>query len=114
MTRERRPTAHRYALDLPLRYRRAGDAGWREGRTVNASRTGVLFRTADEAFEAGVEIELQFELPAPIRSAGIHCTGAVVRSEPAGPDGVRMAATIDLYRFVAPGDPPARESLPTA
>jgi hypothetical protein len=99
MLRLNGPVAHRYELDVPLRYRRAGDPGWRDGRTVNASRTGVLFQTAGEEFDRGTAIELQLELPGAARVATVHCTGSVVRCERSAPDHLRIAATIDVYRF---------------
>ena len=47
------PRAPRYTLQIPLRYRQAGDPSWREGRSENISRSGVLFRT-DALRKAGL------------------------------------------------------------
>jgi hypothetical protein len=91
------PVAHRYELDVPVRYRRAGEPGWLEGRTINASRTGVLFQASGEELDKGTAIELQLELPGTTRSSCIHCTGAVVRCERGRGDSLRIAATIDAY-----------------
>jgi hypothetical protein len=101
-----RPVAHRYAVDVPLRYRRAGDVAWRDGRTVNASRTGVLFQTAGEEFDEGTAIELQLVLPGTTKDAKVHCRGSVVRCERCASQ-LRIAATIDAYRFGGENGPPA-------
>jgi len=92
--------ARRYELDVPLRYRLAGDPDWHDGRAVNASRTGVLFQTTGEGFEAGTAIELQLELPGATRPSKVHCTGAVVRCSRESSN-LRVAATIEAYRFCA-------------
>jgi hypothetical protein len=107
------PVAHRYPVDVPLRYRRPGDPGWRHGRTVNASRTGVLFQTAGEEFDKGTTLELQLELPGGTRTARVHCTGSVVRCERCETDRLRIAATIDAYRF-GNENPLSLATLPTA
>src|SRR3974390_2499968 len=45
MTRDKIPPfrAQRFNLQLPLRYRRVGEEGWRSGTTENISRSGMLF-----------------------------------------------------------------------
>ncbi len=93
------PVAHRYELDVPLRYRRPGETCWRDGRTVNASRSGVLFQTAGEEFDKGTTIELELDLPGTTRTAQVHCTGSVVRCERCTADHLHIAATIEAYRF---------------
>jgi hypothetical protein len=105
--------AQRYDLDVPLRYRRLGEPTWRTGRTVNASRTGVLFRASGEGFDTGTAIELQLELPGANRAASVHCTGSVVRCERCMTDDLRIAATIDVYEFGAGNASPAH-ALPGA
>jgi hypothetical protein len=105
-----RAVARRYALEVPLRYRQAGDPDWRSGRTVNASSSGVLFQTAGAPFDNGTAIELQLELPGASRPAKVHCTGAVVRCEQPPGDLLRIAVTIDGYRF---GDEDAASVLVT-
>jgi hypothetical protein len=94
-----RSVARRYELEVPLRYRRSGDPSWRSGRTVNASRTGVLFQTSGEPVDAGTQMELQLELLGESRQATVHCTGAVVRCERPSLELVRIAVTIDGYHF---------------
>src|SRR3974390_258670 len=45
ITRDKIPPfrAQRFNLHLPLRYRRVGEQGWRNGTTENISRSGMLF-----------------------------------------------------------------------
>jgi hypothetical protein len=105
--------ARRYELDVPLRYRRTGDVGWRHGRTVNASRSGVLFQAAGEVFDEGTAIEIQLELPGRLRPSLINCTGSVVRCERGATEGLRIAATIDGYSFGGGGDAPV-PAVPSA
>lgn len=54
--------ADRYKLKAPIRYRRSGHMGWRNGTTVNLSKSGVLF-LADDAIPAGTAIEVVITLP---------------------------------------------------
>lgn len=54
--------ADRYKLKTPIRYRRSGQMGWRNGTTVNLSKSGVLF-LADAAIPAGTSIEVVITLP---------------------------------------------------
>ena len=42
--------AQRFNLHLPLRYRKVGEQGWRNGTTQNISRSGLLFE-AEEMLE---------------------------------------------------------------
>lgn len=91
--------APRYTLAVPVRFRRPGEADWQEGRTVNASRTGVLFATSGQPMPRGTPIELQLALPGASRTVGVVCAGTVVRWETTAGCGVRMAATIEDYRF---------------
>jgi hypothetical protein len=97
--------AHRFALDLRLRYRSPGEKQWHEGRTENISRSGVLFRT-EEVLDIGTEIEMTFVLPTPAAPAApaapaILCRGRVVRTILPGGDERRpgLAVTISRYRF---------------
>src|SRR5580692_2608246 len=39
--------AQRFNLHLPLRYRKVGDQGWRQGTTSNISRSGLLFNAEE-------------------------------------------------------------------
>jgi len=74
--------ASRFPLHLSVRYRRVGDPQWRQGKTENISRSGVLFR-AQECVEIDQSVELRLELPvaAPGRQRPeVSCRGRVVRT----------------------------------
>jgi hypothetical protein len=65
-----------------VRYRRIGDRQWRQGKTENISRSGVLFR-AQECVEVDQSVELRLELP--VATPGcecpeVSCRGRVVRT----------------------------------
>lgn len=97
-----RPRATRYPLSTPVLYRLAGAAEWQEGRTVNVSRTGVLFETPT-ALEADTRVEFILLLPSlglPGRSR-VQCQGRIVRRVAQPSDtGCALAATIDAYDFL--------------
>jgi hypothetical protein len=109
--------APRYPLRIQLKYRPAGDPQWREGRTENISRSGVLFRT-DHLMPLQTPIEMLLSLPAEVvggdDSATVICRGRVVRTEPAreeSEDDSRpaVAATIAGYRLAhSQGNDPRR------
>ena len=69
--------AQRFPLHVPLRFRKSGMAGWQRGKTINISRTGILFQTDDSLPENSV-LDIQVSLPLKI---SITCQGTVVRSE---------------------------------
>lgn len=97
-----RPRATRYPMSAPVLYRRVGAGQWQEGRTVNVSRTGVLFE-ALATLEADTRIEFVLMLPSlglPAQSR-VQCQGRIVRMWAQPPDiGCAMAATIDVYDFL--------------
>ena len=70
--------AQRFNLHLPLRYRKVGDQGWRQGTTSNISRSGLLFN-AEEVLQPNVQLEINLVLPAEI--AGLSPTEVVCRGE---------------------------------
>lgn len=98
-----RPRATRFAMSAPLLYRCMGSGSWLAGRTVNVSRTGVLFETVAEALPAATRIEFILTLPSlglPGNSR-VQCQGRIVRHcrAPTGED-CSLAATIDAYDFL--------------
>ena len=109
--------APRYPLRIPLRYRQSGEQQWREGRTENISRSGVLFRT-DHLIPLQTPIEMLLALPAEVaggeEAATVICRGRIVRTEPPGGDAEdearpAVAATIAGYRLAhSQGDDPRR------
>jgi len=98
-----RPRATRYEMSAPLVYRSVGGESWLSGRTVNVSRSGVLFEAESVVLPADTRIEFILMLPSlglP-GSARVHCHGQVVRHGEAPKDGASViAATIDAYEFL--------------
>ena len=98
-----RPRAVRYEISAPLVYRRVGEDAWRQGRTENVSRSGVLFQAALPALPAETRIEFVVRLLGAdvTGEAWARCRGHVVRhgGTPAE-GGCAMAATIDAYELL--------------
>jgi hypothetical protein len=95
--------ATRFSLHLPLKYRRVGERGWREGTTENISRSGMLFE-AEEPIAPNSQLEINLVLPAEIAglaAAEVVCRGEVVRSiDPtSGKVTPILAAKILQYHF---------------
>ena len=96
--------AMRYPIRMPIRYRVSGELQWREGRTENISRSGVLFRTGD-ALTMRSAVEMMLTLPPEISGsrdqATVICRGRIVRTAPAhdGDPQPAFAATIAGYRL---------------
>jgi hypothetical protein len=92
------PREPRRILQVRVRYRPAGDETWREGRSENISRSGVLFR-ADSFVSPETPLEMVLILGGEIgeQSAGtLVCFGRVVRIEAGNENNPRaaIAATI--------------------
>ncbi|MGH9603603.1 MAG: ATP-binding protein [Terriglobales bacterium] len=97
------PRAPRYALRMPLRYRRAGDIFWNEGTTENISRSGILFR-APELLEPATPVEFTFLLPMSFsgrEGASVSCGGLIVRTvQPeSAEESPALAVRISSYRL---------------
>ncbi|HEX3351269.1 MAG TPA: ATP-binding protein [Terriglobales bacterium] len=95
--------ATRFDLRLPLKYRRVGESGWREGTTENISRSGMLFE-AEETIAPNAQLEINLVLPAEIAglaAAEVVCRGEVVRTLDAqsGKVSAVLAAKILQYHF---------------
>ncbi len=107
-----RPRATRYAMSAPILYRPLGAHGWEEGRTVNVSRSGVLFESPASGLSADTRLEFILVLPSlglPGHSR-VRCTGQIVRHDLAPAGGRSMAATIDAYDFLGIAAAAAPES----
>ena len=94
--------ASRFPVELPLRYRLFGDLGWTDGKTVNISRSGVLFEV-DEPMSADTPIELAFDLPIEMGGgpgAEVTCRGQIVRTilPPSTDAPPSVAVSITEYR----------------
>jgi PAS domain S-box-containing protein len=95
--------ATRFDLHLPLKYRQVGESGWREGKTENISRSGMLFQ-AEEAIAPNAQLEINLVLPAEIAglaAAEVVCRGEVVRTvnPESGTVSPTLAAKILQYHF---------------
>ena len=95
--------ASRVPIAMILRYRPGGELGWSEAKTINISRSGVLF-AADESLEIDTPIEMSFDLPPEVGGAPgteVTCRGRVVRTilPPASDKPPAVAVSIDDYRF---------------
>jgi PAS domain S-box-containing protein len=95
--------AQRFALQLPLKYRKLGERDWRVGTTENISRSGMLFR-GEELLSPRVQLEINLVLPAEIAgltAAEVVCRGEVVRTVESETPSVSpaLAAKILQYQF---------------
>ena len=93
--------AHRFTLQMPVRYRLGGERGWRHGETENISSSGVLFRS-QRAAEEGASLELCVILPVLNSGAAaqVICRGVVVRSViPENGDWPALAVRILHFRL---------------
>ncbi len=85
------PRAQRFPLQLPLHYRKRGMQHWQDGKTINISRTGILFQ-ADEKIPEDSILDIRISFPL---KAMLSCQGSIVRvDEPA------FAVRIHRYRML--------------
>ena len=101
------PRAYRYPLVAPVVYRRQGRRQWSQGVSVNMSRTGVLFATAEQVLPAGERIEFRIRLPNPhgARGCEVQCVGAVMRSMPGRYAGEPGAMGVEIEQYELKGVP---------
>jgi len=71
------PRAQRFPFHVPLSYRTSDDAIWHTCKTVNVSRTGILFRTS-EALPPNTAVDIRVRFP--LRKT-LCCHGTVVRTQ---------------------------------
>jgi len=95
--------AQRFRLNLPLRYRIAGQPAWRKGTTRDISRSGLLF-DGEEALKPTDRVEINLVLPVEIgglSATEVFCKGEVVRSidSPETTATPALAAKILQYHF---------------
>jgi len=96
--------ARRFLIQTRLRYRVKQERTWREGKTENMSRSGLLFR-GEVLVKPTTQIEISMELPSGILRDGaaeVFCRGTVVRTvAPASAGGMPgLATTISHYRLI--------------
>jgi hypothetical protein len=89
---------------MPIRYRLRGEEAWREGRTQNVSRSGVLFHT-HEPLKPCTPVELHFRLVLDSGDLGaeVSCTAEIVRAVMKGTErdeSPAAAAKFLEYRFL--------------
>lgn len=88
-------------------YRGPGDSAWRQGLTVNVSRTGVLFRADGPLPVAGQSVDFILTLPldGSTPAPQVRSTGRVVRTAPGAHAGLghAVAVSIDGYAFEGRG-----------
>jgi hypothetical protein len=73
----------RFSIATPIKYRAVREKTWREGTTINISKTGILFQ-AGEPCAPGTRIEMKFSLPLqsnPETTTSIRCRGVVLRCD---------------------------------
>ncbi len=96
--------AQRFAIAMPIQYRRLSDVTWFEGQVENISRTGVLLR-GEQTMNVATPLQMRFELPAEFggqTGALVICRGEAVRTllPPTEDAPKRLAARILDYTFV--------------
>ena len=97
------PRAQRFSIQTPLKFRASGEIDWKEGETVNISRTGVLFRSRS-GMAVRAPVEMSFVLPTEVArpsGATVLCQGEVVRTvvRPERDDIIAVAAKILDYQL---------------
>ena len=103
------PRAPRFALLLPVQYRRHGENDWESGSMHNISRSGLLF-AAPQAPPLDARIELTFALPRVTRDelvGSVRCRGEVVRSAHSGTDHAVAIRILDYEFMRTPRTPPS-------
>jgi hypothetical protein len=95
--------AERFQIHIPVRYREPHGRAWFGGKTVNISRSGVLFRT-DNVLSPNTPVEMRLALPVVINNEApgeVLCKGVVVRAEQSDIDGgpPALAVAIQNYRL---------------
>ncbi len=95
--------APRFPIEAKMQYREGGESAWHEGKTINISRSGVLFKS-DYAVEPRKVLEMRIAFPPEFTGdseTGVLCWGPIVRHQPVSQnDGApAMAASIFHYRF---------------
>jgi hypothetical protein len=69
--------AQRFKLRFPIRYRMSGMPDWKNGMTIDISRTGILFK-ADERIPEESVLDMRIRMPL---KATLACKASIVRTE---------------------------------
>jgi hypothetical protein len=79
--------AQRFPIQARLQYRKSGMAEWLQAKTVNMSRTGILFQT-EEILPEKTILDIRLDLPA---KGTLSCFGRVVRID-------KSSCAVSIYR----------------
>ena len=98
--------AVRFPLQLPMRYRESGTLLWYAGKTVNISRTGILFK-AEQEIPVQTALEMRIAFP-PSSKMTLICRGPVVRKQKnkMAPESSSLMATVIRGCRLLPKRPP--------
>ncbi len=69
--------AQRFPLHIPIQFRKSGMPFWQHGKTVNISRTGILFH-ADERIPPESVLDMRINFPLKLT---LSCQGSIVRAQ---------------------------------
>lgn len=109
-TAEDRRKAQRFPLELPLKVKwgENGEPIQEPGTVRDISANGVYFLLEHELkAESKVEFYIRLKVEgAPEGGVLLHCVGSVVRVETRDQQHIGVAARIDRYRFLRPGEVP--------
>jgi hypothetical protein len=70
--------AQRFSMAVPIHFRKRGMDHWVRGKTVNISRTGILFST-EEAISPHSILDIRVDFPG---AAAMTCQCTVIRTNP--------------------------------
>lgn len=107
---EERRRAQRFPLDLPMEVKWQEDAAEIQKLATirDISATGVYFTVDRDVHpESRIEFYVQLQLEGTARGGVLlHCVGSILRVESSGdePESRGVAARIDRYRFLRPGE----------
>jgi len=92
----------RFAVEMPMRFRPIGEIGWTQAKTINISRSGVLFGI-EQPLPEETPVELVFDLPVEMGGGAgteVTCRGQIVRTilPPATDAPPAVAVAIADYR----------------
>jgi hypothetical protein len=91
---------HRFGLQLPVRFRTAGEAEWHVGTTENVSRSGVLIRAgAAPAPDAAVDVLITLPPSGGEPSGCLRGNGRVVRNVGPSPPSCEPAFVVTFTRY---------------
>ena len=112
LTIDERRRAQRFPLDLPLevKWRETSGDVQKPATLRDISASGIYF-VVDRNLQPESKVEFYVRLHvegAPAGGVLLHCVGSVVRVDPAAtdPNRIGVAARIDRYRFLRPGEGP--------